>query len=155
MAAPQRPDRRDRWLIMKRQYSSVFSAISWCFFVSEIWKDLPSYWFWICFLTFFLAVYCTTKLFAEDMIQITVSKVQPQRSSSIQDPSWMLLVSAFGWAFFLTVVVGMLPQYWSQLFPLLTIPVLYIVSWLYTNRKSEEKHDDLVSPEPSNHEHGS
>jgi hypothetical protein len=59
------------------------------------------------------------------------------------------------WMVVLNKVAENLPPYWSQLCPLLAIPLLYVASRLHTNRKSEEKPKDLPSQESSNPEHGS
>ncbi len=50
------------------------------------------------------------------------------------------------------ILAAILPQYWSELFPLLVIGALYCASRLWTTRESEDKLEDVSSGPDVNRE---
>lgn len=130
---------------MKRQSCGFLLWLSWITFLFRLWDDLPPYWPLISILACSLALYCTARL----------AEKEASHRWSLEGSGGGWLILGIAWALILNAIADRLPPYWSKIFPLLTIPVLYLASLVYPKREPEEKQEDVPSQESPNQEHSS
>jgi hypothetical protein len=99
----------------------------------------PWYWQIISLLVGMGALYCTVNLYSDS-------------EEKTEGSSWRLYpwVVGISWQLGVWILASILPQYWSELFPLLVIGALYGASRLWTARETEDSPQELSSSVDAN-----
>jgi hypothetical protein len=130
---------------MKLQTYGVLVMGCWSVFFLRILPGFSSFSFWaVVSLTVGMgAVHCTVNLCGDHESEEKI------KGSSWKQYPWGV---GIGWTLLIFILAAILPQYWSELFPLLVIGALYCASRLWTTRQSEDKLEDVSSGPDVNRE---
>jgi hypothetical protein len=126
---------------MKPQLFSFLVPGTWVCFWMNLWWNQASYWFWIGVLVGVGAVPCTVALLGNDGSAGQAAK-RFHWGPTEGSPQWVAWVVSVCWIGILVAIARHLPEYWSQLFPLLVIIGLWSAWKLWPGLKSEGKLED-------------